>query len=81
MFAITYSPTFAASTDRFKKFGKKMKRQRQDDLGKIKDKVSDIAKDEQRRAKDILKEHQDFFKNSKKSKSSTKKTSIDFYEK
>lgn len=81
MFAITFSPTYAASTDRFKKFGKKMKKQRQDDLGRIKDKVSDIAKEEQRRAKDILKEHQDFFKNVKKSKSSAKKTSIDFYEK
>jgi len=81
MFAITFSPTYAASTDRFKKFGKKMKKQRQDDLGKIKDKVSDIAKEEQRRAKDILKEHQDFFKNVKKSKGSAKKTSIDFYEK
>jgi hypothetical protein len=81
MFAITFSPTYAASTDRFKKFGKKMKKQRQDDLGKIKDKVSDIAKEEQRRAKDILKEHQDFFKKSKKSKGSAKKTSIDFYEK
>ena len=82
MFAITYSPTFAASTDRFKKFGKKMKKQRQDDINKIRDKVSDIAKEEQRRAKDILKEHQDFFKETKKSKdSSAKKTSIDFYEK
>lgn len=81
MFAITFSPTFAANTDNFKKFGKKMKKQRQSDLERIRDKVSDIAKDEQRRAKDILKEHQDFFKKSKKSKSSTKKTSIDFYEK
>jgi hypothetical protein len=78
MFAITYSPTFAASTDRFKKFGKKMKKQRQDDIDNIKGKVSDIAKDEQRRAKNILKEHQDFFKNTKKT---AKKTSIDFYEK
>jgi hypothetical protein len=80
MFAITFSPTYAASTDRFKKFGKKMKKQRQDDLGRIKDKVSDIAKEEQRRAKDILKEHQDFFKKAK-AKGSAKKTSIDFYEK
>ena len=81
MFTLTFSPTFAASTDRFKKFGKKMKKQRQDDLGKIRDKFSDIARDEERRAKDILKEHQDFFKKVKGSKGSAKKTSIDFYEK
>jgi hypothetical protein len=82
MFTLTFSPTFAASTDRFKKFGKKMKKQRQDDLGKIRDKFSDIARDEERRAKDILKEHQDFFKKAKaKAKGSAKKTSIDFYEK
>jgi hypothetical protein len=82
MFAITYSTSFAAGADRFKKFGKKMKKQRQDDFSKIRDKFSDIAKEEQRRAKDILKEHKDFFKETKKSKdSSAKKTSIDFYEK
>ena len=79
MFSLTFSPTFAANTDRFKKFGKKMKKQRQDDLGKIRDKFSDIARDEERRVKNILKEHQDFFKKTK-AKGSAKKTSIDFYE-
>ena len=80
MFAITYSTSFAAGAERFKTFGKKMKKQRQDDFSRIRDKFSDIARDEERRAKDILKEHQDFFKKAK-AKGSAKKTSIDFYEK
>ena len=78
MFSITLTPTiFAAKSNRFKKFGKKMKDQRQSDLSRIKDKFDDIARDEQRRVKEIYKEHENFFK----SKKSKKPKSIDFYEK
>ena len=77
MFALTFSNTFAF-TDKFKKVGKKVQKQRKSDVDRIRDKLSDIARDEERRAKEIFKQHQDIFK---KPKGSAKKTSIDFYEK
>jgi len=78
MFSITTSATFAANTKRFKKFGKKMKKQRGDDLSQIGDKFKDIAREEERRAKDIFREHQEFFQK-KTAKEPT--TEIDFFEK
>lgn len=77
MFSITTSVTFASNTKRLKKFGKKMKQQRQDDLSRIGDKFKDIAREEERRAKDIFRDHQEFFQ--KKSTSETT-TDIDFFE-
>jgi hypothetical protein len=79
MFSLTTSTTFAASTKRFKKFGKKMKKQRQDDLGRIGDRFKDIARDEERRAKEIFKQHQDFFKGAKDSQKK-EEVAIDFFE-
>ena len=78
MFSLTTSTTFAANTKRFKKFGKKMKQQRQDDLSKIGERIKDIARDEERRAKEIFRQHQEFFKGP----TSTKKeeVAIDFFE-
>jgi hypothetical protein len=76
MFSLTTSITFAAKTNRFKKFGKKMKKNSDTDVGKIREKLSDISRDEQRRAKEIFKEHQEFFQK----KSGESKTEIDFYE-
>lgn len=79
MFSITTSVTFASTNKRLKKFGKKMKKQRQEDLSRIGDKFKDIARDEERRAKDIFKQHKDFFQgNAKPSQSET--NSIDFFE-
>lgn len=78
MFSITTSTTFAANTKRFKKFGKKMKKQRGDDLSRIGDKFKDIAREEERRAKDIFREHQEFFQKNTKKESTTE---IDFFEK
>ena len=77
MFSLTTSTTFAASTKRFKKFGKKLKKQRQEDLGRIGDRIKDIARDEERRAKEIFKEHQEFFQGAKGKK---EEVAIDFYE-
>jgi cell fate regulator YaaT (PSP1 superfamily) len=79
MFSLTTSTTFAASTKRFKKFGKKMKKQRQDDLGRIGDRFKDIARDEERRAKEIFKEHQEFFQDAKGSQKK-EEVAIDFFE-
>ena len=76
MFSLTTSTTFMAKTNRFKKFGKKMKKQNDTDVGKIREKLSDISRDEQRRVKEIFKEHQEFFKDSQKKEEVT----IDFYE-
>ncbi|ADQ91439.1 hypothetical protein OlV7_053 [Ostreococcus lucimarinus virus 7] len=76
MFSLTTSTTFMAKTNRFKKFGKKMKKQNDTDVGKIREKLSDISRDEQRRVKEIFKEHQEFFKGSQKKE----EVAIDFYE-
>ena len=76
MFSLTTSTTFAASTKRFKKFGKKMKKQRQQDLGRIGDRFKDIARDEERRAKEIFKQHQEFFQGAQKKE----EVAIDFFE-
>jgi cell fate regulator YaaT (PSP1 superfamily) len=76
MFSLTTSTTFAANTKRFKKFGKKMKKQRQGDLSRIGDRFKDIARDEERRAKEIFREHQEFFRGSQKKE----EVAIDFYE-
>jgi hypothetical protein len=76
MFSLTTSITFAANTKRFKKFGRKMKKQNDTDVGKIREKLSDISRDEQRRVKEIFREHQEFFKGSQKKE----EVSIDFFE-
>ena len=70
MFSLTTSTTFMAKTNRFKKFGKKMKKQNDTDVGKIREKLSDISRDEQRRVKEIFKEHQEFSRVLRKRKKS-----------
>ena len=54
-----------------------MKKQNDTDVGKIREKLSDISRDEQRRAKEIFREHQEFFKGSTSKKEDV---AIDFYE-
>jgi hypothetical protein len=81
--AIATSPTWFAKNDDFKKIGKKIQKQRKSEVDKIKDKLGDIARDEQRRVKEYFKEHQDLIKNDKetKKKKKGKVKSIDLYEK
>ena len=85
MFAITASPTWFAKTDDFKKIGKKIQKQRKTEVDKIKDKISDIARDERKRVQEMFKEHQDVIKKDKEQSKKTKKKSnakeIDLYEK
>ena len=83
MFAIATSPTWFAKTDDFKKIGKKIQKQRNSEVEKIKDKIGDIARDEQRRVKEIFKEHQDIIKKNKETKTNKKSNAkkIDLYEK
>jgi hypothetical protein len=82
MFAITASPAWFAKTDDFKKVGKKIQKQRKTEVDKIKDKISDIARDERKRVQEIFKEHQDILKKDKETRKASKKSkSIDLYEK
>ena len=82
MLAITNTFTvFAANNKKdFKKLGKKVQKQRQGDIDRIKDKLSDIAKDETERVKEVFQEHKKLFEKAKPVKK-VGKTSIDFYEK
>jgi hypothetical protein len=59
--------------------GKKVQKQRQGDVERIKDRIKDIAREEERRAKEIFRQHQDIFK--KKPTKTAKSTSIDLFEK
>lgn len=81
MFAIATSPTWFAKTDDFKKIGKKIQKQRNSEVERIKDKIGDIARDEQRRVKEIFKEHQDIIKKNKETKKKSNSKKIDLYEK
>lgn len=84
MLAITNTFTVFAATNKknkdFKKLGKKVQRQRQGDLERIRDRLSDIAKDETERVKEVFQEHKKLFEKAKPVKKVGKK-SIDFYEK
>jgi hypothetical protein len=77
MFTITSNINITNINKRFKKFGKKMRKQRNEDVGRIREKLTDIARDEERRAKDIFKQHREFFQGSSKK---TDEVAIDFFE-
>ena len=83
MFAITASPTWFDKTDDFKKVGKKIQKQRQTEVDRIKDKIGDIAREERKRVQEIFKEHRDILKKDKEARKSRSKKakSIDLYEK
>ena len=77
MLAIATSPTIFASKKGFKRLSKKIKKDRDMDVDKIKGKLSDIVRDEQ-----YYKEHEKLVKKDEKSKpKKSVKKSIDLYEK
>ena len=82
MFAMMYSPIAVTCGEpkKLKKFRKRLARERRDDLQRMADKIKDIAEDEKRRSKDILREHREYFETPRQGKTS-KDTSIDFFEK
>ena len=83
MLAITNTLTvFAADRKNkgFKKLSKKIKKERDTDVDKIKEKVSDILRGEQDRMKGYFDEHNRLIKKADKPKKNGRK-SIDFYEK
>ena len=63
---------------KFKKYGKKMKKQRVNDFTNIREKLSEIAEGEKARSREILESHKAFCVEEKKPK---EEVSIDFYEK
>jgi hypothetical protein len=83
MFSLsTITTTFASTQKKFKKFGKKLRKQRDGEVDGIKEKISDIAKDEIERTKSLFEKHKDFFKDNKTSATpASETTAIDFYEK
>ena len=83
MLAITNTLTVFADDRKnkgFKKLSKKIKKERDTDVDKIKEKVSDILRGEQDRMKGYFDEHNRLIKKTDKPKKNGKK-SIDFYEK
>ena len=64
---------------KFKKYGKKMKKQRADDFVTIRERLSEIAEGEKSRSREILESHKAFFEEEKKPKK--EEVSIDFYRK
>lgn len=81
MFAISTNFHVFASQKKeikkFKKFGKKLAQERRADFERMAEKMRDIANEEKRRTKDLLKDHREFFE--KLDVDNT--TSIDFFEK
>ena len=62
MFSLSnVTTTFASTQKKFKKFGKKLRKQRDGEVDGIKEKISDIAKDEIERTKSLFQKHKDFF--------------------
>ena len=83
MLAITNTFTVFAAYKKdkgFKRLSKKIQKERDADVDKIKEKVSDIFRDEQRRMKGYFDEHNKLVKKTDAPKKRGKK-SIDFYEK
>ena len=83
MLAITNTMTVFAADKKnkgFKRLSKKIQKERDTDVDKIKEKVSDIFRDEQNRMKGYLEEHNKLRKKADKPKKNGKK-SIDVYEK
>ena len=83
MLAITNTMTVFATEKKnrgFKKLSKKIRKEREADVDKIKEKFSDVFRDEQLRLKGYFEEHNRLIKKTEKPKKVGKK-SIDFYEK
>ena len=79
MIALMLSPiavTCGGQPKKLKKFRKRLAKERRDDLQRMADKIKDIAEDEKRRSKELLREHREYFETPRQ-----KKSSIDFFEK
>ena len=78
----TVTTTFASTQKKFRKFGKKVRKQRDGEVDSIKEKLKDIAKDEVEKTKSLFEKHKEFFNDNNTQKTPTSETTaIDFYEK
>jgi len=77
---IVFSAKKKDPTKKLKKFGKRLARERRHDLERMGDRFKEIARDEERRTKELLKEHRDFFEK-KKAPTTPEEQAIDFFEK
>ena len=78
----TVTTTFASTQKKFKKFGKKLRKQRQEQVDSITEKLKEISQDEIKRSQNLFQKHKDFFKDNKTSTTpASETTAIDFYEK
>lgn len=67
---------------KFRKFGERLSRERRIDLDRYADRIKEIARDEERRTKELLQQHREFFEEApRKNASSSSSSSIDFFEK
>ena len=82
MFSLsTVATNFASTQKKFKKFGKKLRKQRDGEIDSMKEKLKEIAQDEIERSKNLLERHKEFFSEQKQCKNApaTETTAIDFY--
>lgn len=77
---IVFSAKKTDPSKKLKKFGKRLIRERRNDLARMGDRVKEIARDEERRTKELLKEHREFFEK-KEVPSTPEEKAIDFFEK
>jgi len=77
---IVFSAKKKDPTKKLKKFGKRLIKERRHDLDRMGDRLKEIARDEERRTKELLKEHREFFEK-KKSSTTPDEHVIDFFEK
>ena len=78
----TVTTTFASTQKKFKKFGKKVRKQRDSEVDSIKEKLKDIAKDEVEKTKSLFEKHKEFFNGNKPQKTPTSETTaLDLFEK
>lgn len=64
----------------FQKFGKRLTKQRRDDLDLMGQRVKDIVKDERRRAQTLVDEHQEFLEKIKPKKKSEDDDDVSFFD-
>ena len=78
---ITFSAKKKDPTKKFQKFGKRLIQERRNDLERMGDRIKEIARDEERRTKEMLKEHREFFEKKQQQSASGDEKAIDFFEK
>jgi|TARA_B100001996_G_C18612381_1_gene574266 hypothetical protein len=61
MVSLSLTTTFASTQKKFKKFGKKLSKQRKGELNKIRENFNKISSEEKKRAQKLFEQHKNFF--------------------